>query len=146
MAGRPTDYTPELAAAILEMTSQGVPMKEVAAADGMPHLRTIRSWLVKDEQFRHLYLEAKQIAMIWLSEEITEIADDSSQDVHVTTYGDGVERISPNTEFIGRSKIRIDARKWNMARLAPKIFGEKIEQTLQGPNGSPLTVSWKKAE
>ena len=33
---------------------------------------------------------------------------------------------------------RIDTRKWLMGKRAPKKYGDKVEQTVQGPEGSPV--------
>lgn len=64
-----------------------------------------------------------------MEEEILQISDDSS--------GDAIEdpetgAVRQNTEFVSRSRLKVDTRKWLMARMAPKKYGDKIEQTLNG--------------
>lgn len=56
-------------------------------------------------------------------EDILDIADDSSADKYEAE--DGTERT--DTEAIQRSKLRVDARKWMLSKLAPKKYGDKIE-------------------
>lgn len=39
---------------------------------------------------------------------------------------------------IGR--IEVEARKWFASKFLPKQFGDKVEQTIQGPDGGPVQV------
>ena len=70
----------------------------------------------------------------YYAEEIIEISDDSSGDE--LTDEDGKTRI--NSEFVNRSRLRVDTRKWLMARMAPKKYGDKITQEVTGADGTPL--------
>ncbi len=38
-------------------------------------------------------------------------------------------------EHIQRSRLRVDARKWLMSKMAPKKYGEKLQHT--GDGGGP---------
>ncbi|WP_133556775.1 terminase small subunit-like protein [Pedobacter duraquae] len=55
-------------------------------------------------------------------EDIIEIADTSNADVFIING-----KMVVDGEAIQRSKLKIDARKWMLARLAPKKYGDKIE-------------------
>ena len=79
-------------------------------------------------------------------EDILAIADNTENDTHTTTYADGVERTSPNTEWISRSRLRVDARKWLASKHHPKRYGDMVTQKVTGAGGGPLTISWKKAD
>lgn len=71
-----------------------------------------------------------------MAEEMLEIADDGRND----TYKDEDGREIANQDVIARSRLRVDARKWLMARMAPKKYGDKIEQTLQGGD-TPIKIT-----
>ena len=43
-----------------------------------------------------------------------------------------------NAEFVARSRLKVDTRKWLMARMAPKVYGDKVTQEVQGPDGGPI--------
>ncbi len=58
-----------------------------------------------------------------LVDEIIDIADDSSND---RIIDDGRERC--NGEYIARSRLRVDTRKWLASKLAPKIYGLQQQQ------------------
>lgn len=119
--GRPTDYTPELAELICErIATHSIGLKKLCEMyDDMPEKITIRRWRIKDPQFRSQYAQAKTLQIETLIDEIIEIADDSSQDTLVTEQGNR----KCNPEFIARSRLRIDTRKWLASKLAPKIYG-----------------------
>ena len=108
-----------------------------------PPARTIRDWIAESEEFSALYARAKLLQADFLAEQIVEISDDSSED-ELFVGGDdesgaGAKRVQ-NSEFIARSRLRVDARKWVASKLAPKKYGDKIEQTLQNPDGTGLTI------
>ena len=42
-------------------------------------------------------------------------------------------------------KVKIAAYQWRAAKLAPKKYGEKTQQEISGPDGSPLTIGWLNA-
>ena len=60
------------------------------------------------------------------------IADDASGD-YVTT-SDGKRTV--DHENIQRSRLRVDARKWAAARLAPKKYGDHISHDVKGPGAN----------
>lgn len=119
--GRPTDYTPELAELICErIATHGVGLKKLCEMyDDMPEKITIRRWCIKDPQFRSQYARAKSLQIEALVDEIIEIADDATHDVIINDKGNQV----CNAEFIARSRLRIDTRKWLASKLAPKVYG-----------------------
>ena len=100
----------------------------------MPDKSNVLRWLAKDDKFRDQYAHAREAQADYYAEEIIEISDDSSGDEQ--TDEDGKTRI--NSEFVNRSRLRVDTRKWLMARMAPKKYGDKITQEVTGADGSPL--------
>jgi hypothetical protein len=58
-----------------------------------------------------------------MAEEILEIAD------------------SADSENYNPSRLQVDTRKWLMSKLAPKKFGDKVEQFISGPEGGPIKAS-----
>lgn len=91
-----------------------------------PTRKTIHEWRIKNKSFAEMYMTAKRAQIENFVDDIIDIADDSSRD-SILTEKDGVIKESFNAEYVNRSKIRIDSRKWIAARLAPKIYGDKIQ-------------------
>ena len=56
-----------------------------------------------------------------------DIADDGSNDWVERKNADGSTTEVVNGEHIQRSRVRIDARKWLLSKLAPKKYGDKLE-------------------
>lgn len=100
----------------------------------MPSLETIFKWLREKDNFSDQYRKATEDRAMAMFEEMIEIADDNSNDVVIGE--DGKERC--NTEFVNRSRLRVDTRKWAIARMHPKKYSEKIVQEITGPEGGPL--------
>jgi hypothetical protein len=71
-----------------------------------------------------------------LFREIIEIADDASDDYVTTSDG---KRIVDH-ENIQRSRLRVDARKWAAARLAPKKYGDRVEHDVKGGDFQPAIL------
>ena len=122
--GRPTKYTPELAAEIVRRISMGESTRSVGRDETMPTESTIRAWAIDDKDgFFAQYTRAVQIRAIGWSEEIIEISDDGSNDTYIDENGN--ERT--NNEIVARSRIRVDSRKWMLSKVLPKVFGDKLD-------------------
>lgn len=84
---------------------------------------TVYGWLFTNELFANQYARARNAQADLLAEEVIEISDDSSRDVIVDK--DGNE--SCNTEFVQRSRLRVDSRKWLASKLKPKKYGDALK-------------------
>lgn len=88
------------------------------AADVGVSLGVLSVWLsAHPEQ----YARAMEARADKFAEEILEIADDGRNDTYVTENGEAT-----NHDVIARSRLRVDARKWLAAKMAPKKYGEKV--------------------
>lgn len=130
-AGRPTDYTQELADKICEQLALGYSMRTVCKAEEMPCPATVFSWLRKYPEFLEQYTRAKEEATDALADEITDIADDGSNDWMEINKG-GYKMTVLDREHVDRSKLRIETRKWIMAKMKPKKYGDKVDVTTNG--------------
>lgn len=121
-------FSQETADKICEIIStSNKSMRAIAAMDGMPALSTIMKWLSENKLFSEQYARSKELQADFLAEEILEIADDSSNDTIDSEYGP-----QENKEWVNRSKLRVDARKWVAAKLRPKKYSEKVDITTGG--------------
>tara|TARA_R110000868_G_scaffold335547_1_gene596431 strand:+ start:14774 stop:15244 length:471 start_codon:yes stop_codon:yes gene_type:complete len=120
--GRPLEYTKEMGDYICELvasTGHGL-LKLTTLYPELPDKMTINRWRHRLPEFRAQYAQAKIEQADILAEECLEIADDSSGDV---TYDKDGE-VTCNTEFIARSRLRVDTRKWLAAKLLPRQYGD----------------------
>lgn len=122
MIGRPSTYTLELATEICDtIAASSSGLKSLCRQHAhWPHPDTIYQWLRRHEEFADLYARAKKDQVRALVEEILEISDDSSQDTRENANGDEV----CNSEWVARSRLRVDTRKWIAAKLVPRLYGD----------------------
>lgn len=130
--GRPTEYSIALIDDLCERISSSSKSlsticKEIGISRG-----TVYKWLNESDkqEFINKYARAKEEQADFLAEEILEIADDNSGDVTYNKDGDEVI----NTEFVQRSKLRMEARKWIASKLKPKKYSDRtnIDHTTNG--------------
>ena len=142
--GRPSSFTTAIGDEICERMANGESLRQICRSEHMPPKTTVMRWLLKDEHaaFRDQYAMAREMLVEHWGEEIIEISDDTSKDTHVTVYEDGNERTSPNTEWISRSRLRVDSRKWLMSKLAPKKYGDKLEADVKGGITVTIVDDW----
>lgn len=86
----------------------------------------IYRWRWKHEEFRQMYEEAKKHQVELLVDECIDIADNVYKDDIISEAGNQV----CNAEYINRSRLRIDTRKWLASKLAPRIYGDKTHNII----------------
>lgn len=129
--GRPTIYSEELTAEIIERMCEGESLRSICRDDNMPAMSSVILWKTKHPEFSIQYEAAMTSRAQHLFDELLEIADDSTRDKIVDENGN--ERT--NTEVVGRSRLRVDARKWALSKMIPKLYGDKVEQIVSNPEG-----------
>lgn len=138
-AGRPTDYTEELAAEICARLATGDSMRTVCKEDAMPAMSSVFLWLSKHKEFSEQYAIAKEQAAEALAEEMFDIADNSSNDwMEAHSEDAGLAAFKLNGENIQRARLRVDVRKWYLSKIKPKKYGEKVQSEVSGPDGGPI--------
>ena len=131
---RPTIYSEELAQTICESLMVGMSLRKICELDDMPAISTVMQWLASNKSdFMEQYAHARQVQAEYLLDELIDIADDSSKDYVIV---DGQERL--DQEHIQRAKLRIDTRKWNIEKLAPKRYGAKQQLEHTGSDGGAI--------
>ncbi len=120
-----SSFTQETADAICEALADGKSLRSICAADDMPHTSTVCRWLAdeKNSAFREQYARAREAQADAIFDEILDIADETESDTKIGKDGEEI----CNNEWISRSRLRIDARKWMAGKLQPKKYGEKLE-------------------
>lgn len=140
-AGRPSDYSLELASDICSRIADGESLKAICAPDEMPDKATVYRWLAVNSEFRDLYARAREDQADTLADEILEISDDGTNDWMQRNHGEDDPGWVVNGEHIQRSRLRVDARKWIAAKLKPRKYGEFARTELTGEGGGPIPVT-----
>ncbi|WP_208465701.1 terminase small subunit-like protein, partial [Escherichia coli] len=117
--GRPSDYLPEVADDICALLASGESLVKVCKRPGMPAKATVFRWLSEHDDFRDKYAKATEARADSIFEEIFEIAD--------TAIPDAAE--------VAKARLRVDTRKWALARMNPRKYGDKVTNELVGKDG-----------
>lgn len=120
--------------------SDGDSLRKICRDESMPSMSMVMRWVAQHEDFREQYRRAREDLQEHWAEDIIEISDDGRNDYVETDLGDGVVASRVDYDHISRSKLRVDSRKWLLARLAPKKYGDRISTELSGPNGGPVQI------
>ena len=116
--GRPTKYSDEWAEAFCREISQGHSVAEICERRDQPSQQSVYTWLREDEDFLERYARAREAQADKYFQEIVEIADAAT----------------PRTVNVAR--LRVDSRKFTVARLAPKKYGDHISHDVKGAGSS----------
>lgn len=131
--GRPTLFTKELGKAICDaLACSPVGLRKLCLMrDDFPTSTAVREWITKDDEFADQYMKAMAKRAMWLAEEIEEISDDGTND----TYVDDDGKVKTDYDVLGRSRLRVDTRKWIASKLMPKVYGDhKRMEELESEN------------
>lgn len=124
-------YSPELAERICVRLADGESLKRICKDPDMPSSpRIVFQWLKKYPEFAEDYKQARDFYTDLVEDEILDLADDSSQDQREDgTY---------DHDHINRSRLKVDTRKWWLAKQRPKKWSDKVTQEVTGKDGGPL--------
>lgn len=131
---RQSEYKQVIADDICERIADGESLRKICLDETMPSKSTVFKWLIDCKGFSDQYARARETQADSLFDEILDIADESKLD----TYTDKDGNVKTDSEVIGRSKLRVDARKWMAGKLRPKVYGEKSTQEITGADGGPV--------
>ena len=130
--GRPTKYTPELAAEICERLAAGESLRAICRDGSMPSTSMVMRWSLQIGEFREQYAHARELGFDAMADEVIEIADEEPGTLE-NGATDGGE--------VANKRLRFDARRWYLSKLAPKKYGERTAMELTGANGGPVEIN-----
>ena len=119
-AGRPTDYTPELAERICEWLDDGKSLRASCRQENTPHVATVTRWIVTHPAFREQYVWAREAAGYAHADEIADLASRVIEG-----------EIEPHA-----ARVAMDGKKWAAERMAPKAHMPQSLINHESPSGS----------
>lgn len=124
-AGRPTDYSQELADKICAELAGGKSLRSVCEQKGMPTRETVFCWIRKYKEFADHYALATDERTDSQHEDLLELGNeaiDLAQKVPEKAASAVVQAV----------KIKADNLKWSMSKMRPKKYGERLDMTTNG--------------
>ncbi|EFH10532.1 hypothetical protein ACFFMP_20125 [Pseudoroseomonas cervicalis] len=110
----------EAVARLCDLLICGMSMSEACARDDSPSRTAVYTKMAADAAFRATIARAREAQQHAIIDETIEMADAATpEDWQVV-------------------KLRIWARQWRAAKLAPRVYGNKVE--MAGSNENPLTL------
>ena len=93
-----------------------------------PHPATVYRWIDKDSDLCERYARAKQAQLQVIADQLVDLADTDRICKKRTIKSDGTEEIVI-LDQVERTKLQIDTRKWLLAKLNPKKYGDRLEHS-----------------
>ena len=137
--GRPSKYTDDLAVEICERIVCGESLNKITRDAHMPNVATVYRWLQSNETFREMYTRAREDQADTHADEIVAIADENPETVPVYDKDGNLIEVKIDTAFMAWQKNRMEARKWNAAKLKPRKYGERT--ILAGDAENPIEMT-----
>lgn len=116
---------------IMADVALGIPTHKACSQHGLPRTAFYAA-LQQDEEIRNSYARAKDDGLEAYAESTDEIADEQPPEIP-TQFGSRVD-----TGWVQWQKNRIENRRWNLTKLAPKKYGDRT--ILAGDADSPLSI------
>jgi hypothetical protein len=114
-----------MAAEICARIADGRSLRAVCRDDDMPCMATVFNWIARHDGFLEQYDAARGTRADVLFDEIIDIADTQEVGEKRTHKANGdIERVE--ADMIEHRRLRVDARKWAVARMAPKKYGDRM--------------------
>lgn len=124
--GRPSTFTPEIAAKICERLAAGESLAAASTAEGVPR-STVRQWIEDDTQgFAADSARAFAAGYDALADQCLQIADTPCLGFEKTTKADGSEEVKEG-DMLGHRRLQIDTRMRLLGKWAPKKYGDRQE-------------------
>lgn len=142
--GRPSVFSASIAAEICRRVSSGESLRAVCRDDEFPPEATVRSWAIDDVcGFFAQYTRAKEIRADTIFDEMLEISDKPVLADKITIKADGSTETVIG-DAVERSRLMIDARKWTLGRMKPKVYGDRVQHTgdAENPIVSRVEYGW----
>jgi hypothetical protein len=98
-------------------------------AEGMPNLSTYWAWLDANPELQAMHDAAKALGIDRYAEETARIAAQSRPGtVTKVEHGDeGMKTTETTADAVDRCRLEVDTRKWYLAKIAPKRYGDKLD-------------------
>lgn len=125
--GRQSTFNEKDAAEIVSRLSKGEPLTVICRDEWLPCDDTVRNWADANPDFGRAIARAREAGFDQIALDALAIADNTEFDTRRIAAGEDGEREVANTEWISRSKLRVETRLKLLAKWDPKRYGDKLD-------------------
>jgi transposase-like protein len=111
--------------AILQAIMGGASMRQACRDAGIDNGLVYRA-IREDDAFGRQYARATEVRADAMFDEMLEIADTPVEGETRKQLKDGTEEITVE-DMLGHRRLQVDTRKWALARMNPRKYGEKVQ-------------------
>ena len=150
----PAEWMPRICAHL----AAGASLYEACAAagPGAPSADAVMGWVQKDpEGLGRQYAHARETGYLLLGDKIDQLAAETHTYTLVPEVdADGVQLLDDKGEprarrvlvplgpdVIASKRLQIDALKWKLSKMLPKVYGDKVTQEHTGAGGGPIAIA-----
>ena len=120
---------------IFDDISKGMSLRKSCEQNGLPRI-TFFDWIDKNEKEADRYTRARQQGIEARFESIEEDYSEEPQRDPETGKIDSA--------WVQLQRLKIDSKKWELSKLAPKKYGDKIDVTSKGESvNAPSVINVK---
>jgi hypothetical protein len=113
--------TEELEQKILDALMDGKSMRQIADTEGMPSRSTMLRWMADESiDFGAKCARARELQAEVMDDMVLDAAKACDESNYQST------------------KVKISAYQWRASKLAPKKYGDKVQQEVTGADGGPI--------
>ena len=142
--GRPSSYTQEIADTICERLAGGESVLSICSDSEMPAQSTVFLWLLRNPTFSENYARARTAWAESEFERMMQIADTPQLGIKTKTTDKGTEVIEG--DMTEHRKLQVDTRKWALARMFPKKYGDATMLKHADPDGNAINFTLSRVE
>jgi len=121
---RPSIYSEELADRICAEIGKGSNLNKLCDLPDFPNQDTVYSWLLRKPEFSENYARARSLRAGVRSDRVD----------------DYCKMVLAGELDANSARVIIDAEKWQAGKENPKVYGDRIENRLAGPEGEALKI------
>ena len=121
---RKSTYTADKGHAICEGLAHGRSLLSIVTELGIPY-STAKGWEVDNAEHSVNVARAREAGCHALADEALQIADTPELGIVRTVKPDGAVE-ERQEDMTAHRKLRIDTRKWLLARWLPRVYGDKV--------------------
>ena len=115
----------QIVAKVFDQMVNGVSVNEIFKAKSMPRRSTFYKWLIENPAFSDNYAMVLRQRADMLFDDMLQIADTPLEGITTKIMKDGAIEIT-KADMLGHRKLQIDARKWVLAKMNPKKYGDRV--------------------
>ena len=119
---RAKEERPALVDKICARLERGESLNKACIAEGTTNPTFLR-WMSESADMAEKYTRARETGLHLMAEQIIEISDE--QEVEARYQGEEV-RLDLSATAVARNRLRVDARKWLLSKMLPRVYGDKL--------------------